>query len=218
MGNPTVTPISEAWHAGGFIVSEARGHLSREGIKLKSGANYLAGTVLGKITTGTAAATAGTNTGNGAMGAITVGVAAITGTYLLKITKAAANAGDFEVFDPQGDVCGVGTVGVAFAGGGLSFTLADGATDFVVGDSFAIAVATTAKYATYDPTATDGSQIADAILYGPVDATNYDRPGTVIIRQAEVNASELIWGANVTTAQHKASALARLAERAVVAR
>lgn len=79
-------------------------------------------------------------TGNGAMGAITVGATAKLGAHVLKITKAASDAGDFEVIDPEGDVVGVGTVGVAFSGGGLSFTLADGSTDFAVGATITISV------------------------------------------------------------------------------
>lgn len=111
-----------------------------------------AGTVMAELSTGkiipraaatalAAVATAGTNTGNGAMGAITVGAGAQAGTYTLRITRAAANAGDFVVEDPNGQIVGYGAVGSAFSGGGLSFTLADGATDFVLNDSFSIAVA-----------------------------------------------------------------------------
>lgn len=40
---------------------------------------------------------------------------------------------------------GDGVVGSAFSAGGLAFTLADGATDFVAGDSFTIAVTYTAN-------------------------------------------------------------------------
>jgi hypothetical protein len=49
-GNPTVTPLVENWHDGGFIVSEANGHLSRDGITLTGGAFIMAGTVLGLVT------------------------------------------------------------------------------------------------------------------------------------------------------------------------
>lgn len=219
MALPAVTPVTEYWHAGGFLVSEANGHRPRDSCVIASGQVLQAGTVLGKVVLGAATAVAGTNTGNGTMGAVTVGAAGIVGVYTLKITKAATNAGDFEVFDPNNEVCGIGTVALAFAGGGLTFTLADGATDFVVGDTFVITVAAgSGKCSPFDPTATNGLHRAFAVLYGPVDATNYDRPGAVIARSAEINASELVWGANVTTTPQKTAALASLAALGIIAR
>lgn len=44
--------LTEKTHAGGFIISEADGHLSRDNGTLISGQNLEAGAVLGKITTG----------------------------------------------------------------------------------------------------------------------------------------------------------------------
>lgn len=91
---------------------------------------------------GTRVATPGAivGTGNGAIGTVTPDSSAQVGTYTVKIVKAAANAGDFVLLDPAGDVVGYGTVAVAFSGGGLSFTLADGATDFIVGDTIPIVI------------------------------------------------------------------------------
>lgn len=130
---------------------------------------YTLGTVLGTYLaspTGTAGANVGT--GNGVMGAITVTPATglEVGIYTVKITKAASNAGDFVVVSPGGRVVGNGTVGVAFSQGGIAFTLADGATDFVVGDSVPITVAGTSKVAVSKATATDGSQVPSAIYLG----------------------------------------------------
>lgn len=88
------------------------------------------------------AAALGTNTGNGAMGAITVDeTVARAGVYTLTIIEPAANAGTFVVEGPDGVQVGDGAVAAAFNAGGLAFTLADGATDFVAGDSFKITVA-----------------------------------------------------------------------------
>lgn len=87
-----------------------------------------------------ASAALGTNTGNGAMGAITVSAGAFPGRYTLTIIEPAANAGNFTVTDPNGVQIGDGTVAAAFSAGGLAFTLTDGSTDFVAGDSFAITV------------------------------------------------------------------------------
>jgi hypothetical protein len=80
------------------------------------------------------------NTGDGVMGAITVTARTRTGRYKLRFIEPAANAGRFVVEDPSGVIIGTGTVAVAFSAGGLAFTLADGATDFVAGDGFFIDV------------------------------------------------------------------------------
>lgn len=215
----TITfPAVEGIHAGEFIVQEAEGFVSREAITIGGSAVVAAGTVLGKVITATGTATAGTNTGNGVMGAITVGDGAKAGTYTLKVTKAATNAGDFEVTDPDGDVVGVGSVAAAFAGGGLSFTLADGATDFVVGDSFTIAVAISATvYKPLSLTATDGTERAVAVSFDRYDATSANVSGVGIVRMAAINGRMLTWPAGITAAQ-QAAATARLAENHVIIR
>lgn len=182
---------TEPRRAGDFILSEAGGTRSREAIVINATAGQLsAGTLLAKITAANAAnatAKAG-NTGNGTMGSVTVGNAAITGTYVLTITAAEANAGDFSVLDPNGVVIGTGSVGDAFSAGGLSFTLADGATDFIVGDGFNIAVnAGIGEWVAYDDDgANDGRRAATGILYGNVDATSADARAVAIVRDAEV--------------------------------
>lgn len=109
----------------------------------------------------TSAAVAG-NTGNGTMGTITVTAGVPdAGVHKLRITKAATNAGDFEVISPSGALIGVGSVGVAFNAGGLAFTLADGSTDFALGDGFDITV--TSKTNTIAP--------AGLVAMGPADAS-----------------------------------------------
>ena len=213
---PTLT---ETFPAGGFMISESPGTRSRDVGTVISGANLKAGTVLGKITKGAASAVAGTNTGNGTMGAITVGAAAVPGAYTLRIVTAVTNAGEFQLRDPSGVVVGIGDVAVAFSGGGLSFTLADGATDFVVGDTFTITVAAgSGKYNAYDPTATNGLEDAVAILWADTDASAADKVGTIVTRDAEFHKAELVWGAAVTTDQHKADAYAALALLGLIGR
>ncbi|WP_157218677.1 head decoration protein [Flavisphingomonas formosensis] len=222
MGNPTVTPLVELRHEGGYVVWDpSDGMLTREAIVLASGAGVCtAGLVLGALLTGGAgvATAIGTNTGNGAMGAITVGSSAKLGDYDLEIVEPAANAGAFVVRDPDHNLVGHGTVGVAFNGGGLGFTLADGATDFVAGDTFKITVTGALKYQAYDPTVTTGLERAAAILWsGRRDATSADRRAVANVRgPMKVQAAELIWGANVTTQQHQTTALAQLAKLGIL--
>jgi hypothetical protein len=47
-------------------------------------------------------------------------------------------------------------------------------------------VTASSKYAAYDNDATDGTQVAKAVLYAAVDATSADAPAVVIARDAEV--------------------------------
>jgi len=170
------------------------------------------------ITATSASAEAGSNTGNGAMGAITVSNTAKPGDYSLKIIKAAANAGDFQVKDPDGLVVGNGTVASAFSGGGLAFTLADGETDFVLGDSFTITVAGgSGYYAQHNTSGTDGRDKAAGILFEAVDASTASLAGVGIVRNAEVNADEIGWKTGVS-AGDKAAGIESLTARGIIVR
>lgn len=192
--NPIVT---QSPRRGDFLLSHASGQRSFANGYVNARAGVvLAGTIMALLTASNAAvATAGgSNTGNGTMGTITVANEAITGTYTLTITKATANSGDFELVDPNGDVVGKGQVGVAFSGGGLSFTLADGSTDFAKNDLFTIAVsAGIGEWVPYDDDGNnDGRRAATGILYGSVDASEQDVLATFVVRDAEVDESLLI--------------------------
>lgn len=170
------------------------------------------------ITATSAKATAGTNTGNGTMGAITVSNAAKPGNYLLKITKAGTNVGDFQVTDPDGLVVGIGTVAVAFSGGGLAFTLADGSTDFAVGDTFTIHVAAgNGHYALHDTAGTDGREVAAAVLFDAVDASTASTSGVAIARSAEVNGDEITWKTGIS-AGDKTAGITSLAANGIIVR
>jgi hypothetical protein len=214
MGTPQVTPISETRHTGGYVVWDpSDGMITRE--SMGSGI-MTAGLVLGALLTGaTGVATAlGTNAGNGTFGAIVAGNATKIGAYTVEFDDAT----HFVVSDPTGAEIGHGTTGQAFAAGGLGFTITAGGTAFVPGDSFSIAVTGTTKYVPFDPTATDGRQNAVAILWsGYRDTTAADRKAIVNLRgPMRVNASELVWGANVTTQLQMTAALAQLAKLGIL--
>lgn len=309
MGNPTVTPLVETFHDGGFIVSEANGHLSRDPITLTGAVIVPAGTVLGQVTTGATAAAAalGTNTGNGTFGAITpvaqptmigvynilftgattfnvtapdgavspgtTGVAfsalgvgftitaggtafvagdtfTVTATQTVGTPTVASAAGGtntgngtlgtltakgyapilgayavefidathFVLNNPQGVEVGHGTTGVAFAAGGLGFTITAGGAAFVPGDSFIITVAAgSGKWKPWDPANADGSQAPAGILYGAKDVTLADKAALAVTRMAEVNASELVWPTGTSAAQI-ATATAQLKTLGILAR
>lgn len=205
-----MTMLTEAVHAAEFLVDDPIPRLSRDVVTVLSGQTLKAGHVVGRITLGAAtpAAVAG-NTGTGTIGAVTVGLGAKVGVYRAICIEPATDAGKFVIEDPDGIIVGVATVGVAFSGGGLGFTIAD-ATDFVAGDGFTIAVAAgSGKIKEYDPANTDGSAVPCGVMHDAVDAAAGDRPGVVVARLAVVRAADLTWFAGATTNQ-KSAALAAL--------
>jgi len=115
-----------------------------------------------KGATASSAAFAG-NTGDGAMGEVTVGANAKAGAYKLVIIEPAANAGKFQVEDPDGIIIGTGTVGVEYSiGTHITFTLADGSTDFVAGDGFTITVAAAGTGGEFEVRDPDGNLLPPA--------------------------------------------------------
>ena len=162
--------LTERKYLGDWLKFEYENQFSRDVITVLAGSGaeraLLSGMVLGRITKGaaTGAAVAG-NTGNGTITAApTVGQAAKPGVYQLVCIEPATNAGKFTVEDPDGILIGVATVGVQFSTH-LTFTIADGSTDFVSGDAFTITVAAgSGKVKQIDFAATDGSDVASACL------------------------------------------------------
>src|SRR5215813_7054619 len=126
---------TEVQAPGEFLFREKSGERSRENILVQAAAGVIpSGRMVGALTVAsTSAVKSGGNTGNGTMGAITTAPQTRPGVYTVRVTVAALNAGTFEFRDPSGALLGTGTVAVAFSNGGLSFTVADGTTDFIVG-------------------------------------------------------------------------------------
>ncbi|WP_305908475.1 head decoration protein [Methylomarinum sp. Ch1-1] len=195
-----MTLLDEVTHAGEFIVSEAKGLRSREAVTIASGQNLAAGAVLGHITCGaTSTAADGGNTGDGALSAVTLsGGGAMPGDYILTITAAETDAGDYQVIAPDGNLIGVGSVGGEFNFGGLLFTLSDGVIDFIVGDRFTITVAEIDQYAEHDPDGVDGREVAAGILFDAVDASAADQSGVALVRDAEINSNEIVWKTGIS--------------------
>jgi hypothetical protein len=215
------TPLVENRHDGGFLVSESRGHRSRDRGTLSGAAKINAGQVLGRKVGGTAAvAPKAGNTGNGVFtldATAPVSGAAQPGTYVVRCTTAAANGGTFRVFDPTGDVIGDVVVGATF-NDQIKFAIADGANDFAVGDEFDVTVsAISHTFVPLSLVATDGSQVAAAISFANVDTTLADQTNTVVVRDCEVNGFELFWPTGATTAQI-AAGTAQLAALGVIVR
>lgn len=215
-----MTTLTEQRHAGEFIVSEAADEHCREVITVLSGETLVAGEVLGKVTKAAATATADpANTGNGTMGAITVGAGSKVGVYKLTFVDPGSDAGAFMVEDPDGINIGQGDAGTEFDAGGLTFTLADGATDFAAGDQFSITVAAgSGKYVAYDQDGTNGSETAAGVLFDAVDASSDDAAGVALVRgPCQVNAGEITWPSGITT-DEKNAAIAQLATLGILVR
>lgn len=201
--------------AGHYIVSESNGYRSREQSFIASGSGVLKpGAVLGKVATGAATAEAnGGNTGNATMSEVTLKAGAKAGVYTVTFTAATK----FDVHDPDGFKIKSGTTGTAYSDD-LGFTITAGGTAMVAGDGFTISVVPgAAKYAPFDPSKSDGSEVAAAVLYEGCDATDADVRRTVTVRDTEVHAAVLIWGEDVTDSQ-KSTALADLAKSGIVGR
>lgn len=164
----------------------------------------------------TAAAVAGgTNTGNGTSSAVTTtGYAPTVGVYTVEFDDAT----HFVVSGPNGQEIGHGVAGTAFTGGGLNFTITAGGTAFVPGDSFSVTVAAGAgKWVPCTASATDGSQNAAGICFGVSDASLNDVMGAIVVRQCEVNTSELVWDASMNAAS-QAAALVLLKANGIIPR
>ncbi len=91
----------------------------------------------------TGAATAGGgNTGNGTSSAVTVGTDAQVGNYILTcIDASVAGSEIFSVVAPDGTRLADLVVGVAYLNDSIGLTLTAGGTNFVVGDTWTVAVA-----------------------------------------------------------------------------
>ncbi len=188
---------------------------------------YPVGTVLGRTFVSTSVtATAGTNTGDGAIGTVTATGKAQRGTYTIRINKAASNAGDFTVADPSGNVIGFGTVAVAFSNQ-IAFTLADGSADFVVGDSFTVEVVGDYKYKMVESTATDGSAKACAIYISAKDgsfststiAATTDTSVIAFVRGDVIVGKEtLTYGASIDTTAEKTKMYSELEAIGIICR
>ncbi|WP_240097650.1 head decoration protein [Thermomonas flagellata] len=76
----------------------------------------------------------------------------------------------------------------------------------------------TGKLKAFDPSATDGTEVAAGVLGNAVDATLIDREDAILIaRHAIVARGALVWPAGITAVQ-KAAAIAQLEARGILVR
>jgi len=217
--------LSEANNLGDVLKYEAPNLYSREAVTVLGGAGadrvLAVGTVIGRRTRSTVTVTAGAgNTGDGVATLATpaLGAKAEAGTYTLTCIAAAVNAGTFEVLTPRGYRLPDLTVGQAYAGDHINLTIADGAADFVVGDTFTVAVSGDDKVVALDPTAVDGTQEAYGVIAANVTAPDgVDTQGVAIVRNAIVADHALVWPTGITQPE-KDTATAQLKTAGILVR
>lgn len=205
--------LNEALHPGAFIVSESKGpYHTREAVVIALSQTILVGQLLGRanvaadVTSSAAAAAGNTGTGVFTIDATTPVLAgAKNGVYRVVCDAVAANGGEFEVFDPKGISIGRVAVGATFATE-IKFAIADGGTDFTVGDAFNVTVGiedADYQYEVLDLTkAGDEGKVAGIAVYGVVTDGSTTQKITAMVRgPAEVRLSDLTFPSGATSAQ-----------------
>ena len=116
----------------------------------------------------------GGNTGDGTVtvaSVVTGPVVPLVGAYNLEIVEAVTNGGVLKLEDPNGALVaekltmtvGAGAATV-FEVAGMTFTITDGSTDFVLGDKFSLTVAADGKMVFFATDGAGGAQIPTEVL------------------------------------------------------
>jgi len=217
--------LSETNNLGDVLKYEAPNLYSREAVTVLAGAGadriLAIGAVIGKRTKSDATVTADAgNTGDGAatLADPALGPKAEAGAYSLTCVAAAVDGGTFRVLNPSGYVLPDLAVGQAYAGDHVNLTIADGAADFVVGDTFTVDVSGDGKVVALDPAGVDGTAEAFGIVAADVTAPNgTDTDGLAIVRDAILADHAIVWPTGITAAQ-KTAAFADLNARGILVR
>lgn len=208
------TVLTEGRHPGEFIMTEGPNQYSRDNLIIAESQSFEPGSLLIRVAIPLGVATlvtpAAGNVGNGVLTLASPAVSSSVkeGRYTLTITSPVANAGGFQVEGPDGKVIGTGTVGAAF-NKAVKFTLADGATDFVVGDQIHIDVDASNlgfQHKAWNPNGPDAGEKPIAIaIYGAVTGVGETKEISAITRLAEINHNCVAWPAGATPAQISAA-------------
>ena len=176
MPNLEITNVDQ----GSVILSDAE-HIDVV-IAFPGADDYVDGTILARkqvedAITGTADVG---NTGDGTVTLASVvggDIIPLVGDYNLEVVAAVTNGGVLKLVDPQGNTLandltmtpGAGAV-TEFIVAGMKFTVTDGATDLIVGDKFALAVAADGKVVVFAEDGIGGAQLASMVLTYDVSA------------------------------------------------
>lgn len=218
-----MTTLTEGRHPGEFIINEDPGHRSREAVKIGASQTIEPNSVIAKKAVvadvvATPSAAAG-NTGNAtiAMTSPELTTKVMDGRY----KGIAVTATTVRWEDPSGKEIGVSTHGIAFAKGGIKFTITAGGVANVAGDEFYVDVAADAadfEYVTFDQDGTDGSEAPAGIaIYGATTGVSESVKIAAIVRGAEVNGNCIAWPDDITAAE-KVNAEQALAALGIIVR
>lgn len=167
--------IIQSYTLAAILKWEAENLHSREQITVLAAQELSPGSVLGKIEVGTVPTTGtagGGNTGNGTMTSVTGGKFVKVGVYTMTCIALDTDAGAFSVKGPDGAALPAAAVGVAYTSDQLNFTINDGATDFVVGDTFTVTVPVGGlQYRAINFSGVDGSAKAAGLSFATYDAS-----------------------------------------------
>ena len=216
---------AEPTNLGDVLKCEAPNLYSREAVTVLAGDGaervLKAGAVIARRSRTEVTVAAGDgNTGDGeaTLSDPALGQLAEAGLYRLACITAGADGGTFQVLSPKGYRLPDLTVGEAYAGGHLNLTVADGATDFAVGDTFAIEVSGDGKVVGLDPAAVDGTAEAIGIVAYDVTALDgADTEVTAILRDAVLASRAIVWPAGIGETA-RAVAIANLEARGILVR
>jgi hypothetical protein len=215
--------LNEANNLGDVLKFETPNLFSREEITVLAGSgsnrSLAVGEVIAKRTRSDINTTPdGGNTGDGSPGAVTLGTQAEAGAYALICITAATNAGTFQVLTPKGYRLPDLEVGQAYDSDHLNLTIADGAADFVVGDSFTIDISGDDKVVALDLAGVDGIQNPIGIIAAAITAPDgTDIEGVAIVRDAILADHALVWPGGIS-AQQQTDAIAALKGRGILVR
>jgi hypothetical protein len=144
---------------------------------------YAEGTILARKQVADAivvAADAG-NTGDGTVTLASViagDTIPLVGAYNLEVVGAVTNGGVFKLEDPNGAILANDITMTAGAGAattfyleGMTFTITDGATDFIVGDKFSLTVAADGDVVIFAEDGIGGAQVPSMVLTYEIKAT-----------------------------------------------
>ena len=152
-------------------------------LKFPGADTYAEGTILARkqVADAIVAAADVGNTGDGTVTLASViagDIIPLPGAYNLEVVAAVTNGGVFKLEDPNGNIiennlimtagAGVATV---FTVGGMTFTVTDGATDFIVGDKFSLTVSADGDAVIFAENGVGGAQVPSMVLTYAITTT-----------------------------------------------
>ncbi len=170
---------------------------------------YVEGTILARKQVADAiVVAAGTNTGDGTVTLASViagDTIPLVGAYNLEVVAAATNGGTFKLEDPNGAILANDLVMTAGAGAatvfyvaGMTFTITDGATDFIVGDTFSLTVAADGDVVIFAEDGIGGAQVPSMVLTYDITTTGAEDVGARALVSGRVRRERLVIDAGGT--------------------